>query len=189
MRRVVNGHPIVRVRYAERGQNPRIRPDDATNLNAGYAYVWSDKTTPPIGSYGTDSQRNILYVIGYGTDYKGSLKKVTKKLPGSALADASKEDVARLDAARRVLQGKNVRGVPPVTGVTSAAQADEWGKWWWRTYRFAEQNGAPDTAQIKAVAKYWFSVRDAAPVQMPTQQAPKQQPSIWDSIKRYVRGR
>ena len=187
MRMMHRGKPIVRAKYVADGDTYDPRPAIASNdPTEGYAFIWPFKEAPVLGAWAeTDTGKRVV-VVGFGTNYKGSLVALVKSLPGNAVAEAEARDVARVEDGRRALEGRRVTGVPPVDGPASASKAADFGKWWWRTWKVAQRQGVPDAERFEHVARRWYAIRDAGGTS--ERRDSPAQPSAGGGLRAAVRG-
>ena len=70
------------------------------------------------------------------------------------------DDLLRLEAADIVIHGGTFDGVPPATGPADVATADRWGRWWWRTFKIAEEEDHPIKREAYHASAHWFKIAD-----------------------------
>ena len=97
-RNTVKGYPIVRVVY--------VNSDPPPGPNSyGYGFVWYDLKPPAIGALAYDQVRDgnqrhrkelgveLVRVIGYGTEYKGHLRKLHPLKPARSKGEVDARKV------------------------------------------------------------------------------------------------
>ncbi|RRJ85944.1 hypothetical protein EG850_11195 [Gulosibacter macacae] len=192
------GKPLI-VRVAYRDVN-ELMPD-GTDPDTGYSFYWRLREPALVG------QRVIVdgfegpspaVVIGYGRGAGAvglRLKDVTSIIQGAPLAvlEPSHHDemVARVIDARTLLgmpphptlqRRHDIAGsvFPPVDGPADPHSADLYGRKWWGVYKNAEQLNLDqgELAEIKAIANYWFAIRDGKATPPHTLNSPPGRPAF-----------
>ena len=170
---------VVQVSFRE------IQPLETANLQPGgtYDYTWPFKEDPQVGQWvyveGHSGRTTaVIYAIGghgrHGGPESPVLGLVPQKTVDAALAKHNKAISNYFDQARKQV-GLPFKGrvgtttpehwkpIPPFkTNNYTAAQADEYGRAWWRIHKQAEEHSRPsdEVRAYKSAAYAWFARRD-----------------------------
>lgn len=156
------------------------RPPDADHA---YVYTWSLPDSPRVGERvwvrGSDGRPAAAVVAAVdvpsprGIELSPVLRAATADEINAARTAATAAEAAWLDMARRAAglpvtgsrRSKAPDGYPqiaPVDGRASEADADTYGRMWWRVYKTAQSLDWPrdEVRRIEAIARRWYAVRD-----------------------------
>lgn len=174
----VTDRSVVRVQYRDFAQEVTL--PDPTDVSIGYAYRWTLQMPPEIGARvivpGGDGRNAEAVIVGFGTEYTGTLNSVRRVASAEEVTvawdKASEDERVWLDLAARAAgfpastrRRKVPDGFPsiaPIDGAATAAEADDYGRMWWRAYKRAEEAGRPaeEIKRLSDIAHRWYAVRD-----------------------------
>lgn len=156
------------------------------SLAHGYAYIWPFPDPPKVGDWavapGIDGPASVIvgslqmHSSARGLELMTLIRPISPEEVLRANADRNRAIEQWLDHALAALGSGTVKPtrkqapppgfdpLPPIDGKANVADADTYGKGWWRLYNTAEELGRPpaEVAALKQAGQRWFKLRDKA---------------------------